>query len=113
MSVMRQGSLVVGSAVLASGTTSTAVDMGSSALAGVVVPSGMASTSLTFTVSIDGTTYVPMKDRFGNSITVTISSAAAFHSLRDVLPLGVRFVKVISGSSETTKTVQLVGQQVV
>lgn len=95
------------------GTDGTSVDLGRHAIVGIVVPASMAGSSITFQVSVDGgTTWVPLMDEFGNNITVTITSSAAFHRIPNgIIPAAV-MLKPISSNSETSKVVTLIGQKV-
>jgi hypothetical protein len=96
-------------------TSSSAVDLTGFALSGLVIPASMASTSLTFQISIDdGATFVPLRDDLGNTVTVTIGNTAGYYNLRRILTLGVGQIKVIPSSvGDDTKVVTLVGQRVI
>lgn len=81
--------------------TSNALDLGDHTLCGVEVPDSMTGTSLSFIVSIDGISYVPLKKTDGNLVTITINSSASMSAINpnDVSP--ARFVKIKSNANET------------
>lgn len=103
-------------ATIANGqTTSNAADTGGGALCGLYAPASMTGASLSFTASTVGDgTFTPVRDRFGNLVTVTLNAAASYYSLQDVLPFGADFVRVVSASSEgADRALTLVFQEVV
>jgi hypothetical protein len=86
--------------IAASGTTSGAVDLGHATLCGIYVPSSFTGTALTFTASetADGT-FAPVKDGAGAAVSKTVA-AGDYIYLDPVILAGVRFLKIVSGSTE-------------
>lgn len=104
--------------IAASGTLSTALDMGTeAALVRIGMPTQWTAAAITLSVSPDDVTYRNLYDRNGNEYTI---QAAASRSI--ILPpadtVGARFVKVRSGTSGATVaqtaavTLQLVARPV-
>lgn len=85
-----------------SGTTSDVVDLNLGQLVGLIFPASMTGTALTFTMSTSsGGTYVGVKDVGGAadySLTVTSSK---YVPIDPRVFCGIRYVKLVSGSSET------------
>lgn len=98
---------------ITSGTTTDAIATGNEWLVGVYLPSGIASTTLTFSVcdTKDGT-FVPVTDENGATVTVNVA-ASKYVSLKNPMPFGAGFIKLVFGSSETSKTYKLAFQRVV
>lgn len=97
-----QGQLNVGiEAVIAiSETKSAAVDLGGFTLCGIILPV-MTGTALSFEVSdaIDGT-FVPLKSTTSGT-TLSYTTASSTYAAIDPKDFqGVRFLKVVSGSTE-------------
>lgn len=93
------------SVVITSGTTSTSTgDVGGNSIVGLLVPVSIASTALTFTVSVDGTNYFPLKNSGKTAYTLTTDSTATAYYFDPTIFYGYRYAKVISGSSETAQT---------
>ena len=90
-------------ATIANGASlSGAVDLGAGAiLAGIQMPAAWTAASLTFQVSADGVTYANKFDALGTEYSVASAAAAASQYI--ALPpadwLGVRYVKVRSGTA--------------
>jgi hypothetical protein len=88
-------------------TTSDAVRAAGFALFGLVMPSSFTGTTLTFTVSHDGTTYQALYDNTGTAVSLTVAASRSFD-----LPTALAswpYFKVVSGSSEgAARTLQIV-----
>jgi len=93
--------------VASGATTSNQLDIGlvnsGARLVGLVIEGTIISTTLTFKVSADGTTYVTLKDQAGAAITITVASATAVAFKQDVASQvgSWRFMQAIMGSTET------------
>lgn len=99
---------------ISSGTTTAEIDLEGSTLVAIRTPASLASTSITFTVATSsGGTYVPLKDSSGNAISVSTSGTASQHALAPADFAGVRYVKAVCGSTETSKTITFVGRELV
>lgn len=88
-------------ATIANGQSlSDAIDLGERRAVRIVMPAGWTAAALTFQSSYDGTTFNDLYDESGNEVSYTV---AAGRSVR--LPvgdwLGVRYLKIRSGSSGT------------
>lgn len=88
--------------ILASSTTSSEIDLGGTYLVGIQLPASFTGTSLTFTVATaSGGTFQTMKDGAGNSVSKTVAQGQ-YIGIDPTLFRGVRFFKVVSGSTETS-----------
>lgn len=87
----------------AAGEKSKAVALSGNTLCGFITPSDLTGTAITFEMAekIDGT-YVPVKDSGGSAISFTVAASGYYGFKQDQIAafIGVRFVKVVSGSSE-------------
>lgn len=93
-----------GSVTIADGASlSNAFDLTpTNRLVGVELPSGWTTQSITFQVSLDGTTYVSAYDADGNEIVIPSAVASRFYGLsaaQQVALYGARYVKVRSGTT--------------
>lgn len=83
-------------------TTSNAVDLKGNTLLGIVTPPALTGSALTFLVSVDGGDYVTLKKSEDGSSAYSVNVAANLYI--PVVPstwIGIRYVKVVSGSTET------------
>lgn len=97
----------------ASGTTSTAVDLGGETLCGIITPASLASTTMTVYASdtLDGTYYEVQDEASATAVQFTTSSSAellVLSSAKKALMMGLRYIKLEAGSSETSKTITLI-----
>lgn len=69
------------------------------ALCAIVTPATLTSTSVTFQVSVDGTTYNPVYDDEGNVYTVPVGTSR-FIVLKPRLTWGFQWIKIVCGSAE-------------
>lgn len=84
----------------ASSTTGSAVDLGGNTAVALEFPATFTSTSVSFTVSSSlGGTYTPLYTSAGALISITCAAATTV-ALDPTDFLGVRFVKLVSGSTE-------------
>jgi hypothetical protein len=84
--------------------TVTAIDVENFASGIVITPASLASTALNFYISHDGTTYVLLHTAASAPVTVVCDNAAKAY----VIPPSVftsKYLKIVSGSDETGKTV--------
>ncbi len=99
--------------ISASGTTSNAIDLGGTALCGVYIPSGFQGTSITFqaATAIDGS-FVAVKGKDGQNISATVA-ASQYTALDPADFAGVRFLKIVSGTTESAqRTLKLAARPV-
>lgn len=94
---------------ITSGTTSAEIDLKGGTLVALRTPASIASSTFTITVSdVSGGTYLTLKDPTvtgTNTRTYNITSSGQY----DIAPgvtAGVRYVKIVYNSSETSKTFQ-------
>lgn len=90
--------------IAASGTTSAALDLEGFSLVGIKVPAAFTGTALTFSVcdTLAGT-YVPLKvTTSGTALSYTVSQGN-YYAIDPKDFYGVRFLKIISGSTEGTQ----------
>jgi hypothetical protein len=87
-------------ATIASGaSTSAAVDLNGYTLVGLVMPSAFTGTTMTFTMSPNDGTYVSITNAGGTALSATVAaSKCILFTPGDFV--GVRFIKLVSGSSE-------------
>lgn len=89
-----------GTVVVASGQKlSVAIDCAGGWLAGIILPATLTSTALTFTVSVDGVTYVALTDTAGSAISYTVAASKALSFLLTVFG-SWSFVILNFGSNE-------------
>lgn len=88
-------------ATIASGqTTSAEVDLGGTNIVGLQMPASFTSTSLKFLVSTaSGGTYQNLADGAGSDVSKTVAGGK-YIGIDPTLFRGVRYVKLVSGSSE-------------
>ncbi|MGL4558966.1 MAG: hypothetical protein ACRCV5_15810 [Afipia sp.] len=93
------GTLRTVAVTLPAGTTTGAIDLGNDTLVGIRFPTTFTGTTVTFTASesLEGT-YVGLYNASG-AVSYTIAQAR-FYVLNPADFRGVRFLKVVSGSSE-------------
>lgn len=84
--------------IASSGTTSAAIQTGGMSLVGIQFPATMTSTALTFTVSKDGVTYVPLYNSAGQ-VSYTIAGGR-YIAINPVDFYGATYFKIVTGSSE-------------
>lgn len=81
-------------------TTSGEIDLGGTQLVGIQLPATMTGTAMTFTAAlVSGGTYQAVQDGTGSAISKTISGGK-YIGIDPTLFRGVRFIKLVSGSSE-------------
>jgi hypothetical protein len=85
--------------IAASGTISSAVGLGKRRLLGIQTPPSLTGTSLSFQMSSDNVTFVPMYTTAGSAVSITVGTSR-FVPVDPNLFLGVEFLKVVSGSTE-------------
>ena len=82
-------------------TTSGLVDLSGVQIVGIFTPSAMTGSVLYFSTPTYGGTFVDVYDRTNTRYSVTIAtSAARFYILEPASFCGLKYLKVISGSSE-------------
>lgn len=80
-------------------TTSQTLDLCGSSLVGIYMPAAFTGTAITFQVSVDGTNFQPM---YQGSTQYSISvSAGRYQQIPGSDFAGIRYLQVVSGSSET------------
>jgi hypothetical protein len=94
----------VNATIAASGTASTAVETGAdSCFVGFYTPAALTGTSFTFQASPDGTTFYNVLEE-GTSYSVTVA-ASRYVSVDPAVFVGCRFLKIVSGSTESSERV--------
>lgn len=72
-----------------------------------ITPANLTSTSISFKVSHDGSTFVPLKDATNNLVTITVNNAAAAYNSFDTRAF--RHIKLVCGSAEAAdRTFQVI-----
>lgn len=102
MSVSQSGAYGSGTVTIASsGTTSGAISMVSGGrLAGLIIPASFTGTSISFSVSADGSTYGTFK-QFGTAVSITVVASDAVDILGAYVGLCAwPYVKVVSNATE-------------
>lgn len=79
--------------------SAAAAYIGGCTLCGLFLPATFTGTTLTFSVSKDGTNFVTMQDGAGSSYTKTVANGT-YCPLPPADFAGVRWLKITSGSSE-------------
>jgi len=100
--------VVVLAATIASGTKSGAVKTYQVKPVGILVPAGVASSTMTFEMSVDGTTFVPVYSSV-DSANYSINIAASKYVPLNVPNFsGVNELKIVCSDAETAKAYQIV-----
>jgi hypothetical protein len=87
-------------ATIANGASlSGAIDLGTSRLLAIQMPAAWTAAALTFEASYDGVTYAPVYDSAGTEISWTVGAARIALNAAAAEWLGVRYLKVRSGTS--------------
>jgi hypothetical protein len=97
---------------IASGqTTSPEIDLGGTELAGIQLDTTMTGTAMTFQMAlVSGGTYQAVQDGSGSAISITIASGK-YIGIDPTHFRGVRFIKLVSGSSEAaTRNITVIGK---
>ena|SRR3990167_5922917 len=85
---------------IASGaTTATTLDLQSKGFVGMQIPSAFTGTAVTFTGSMDGTTFVAIYNSENSAYSVTVS-ASRYYILNPADFLGARYVRIVSNGAE-------------
>lgn len=82
-------------------TTSAAIDLNGLSLVGIKLPAAFTGTALTFTMcdTVNGT-YVPVRSgTSGSALSYTVAQGQ-YHAIDPKDFYGIRFLKIVSGSSE-------------
>lgn len=92
---------------------SEAVDLSSYSLVGLITPASLTSTSITFDVSSDGINYYKLRDATNTNISVVVDSTARQYILTPADFVGVRYIKIATGSSEAAnRTFKLIARTI-
>ena len=91
------------------GTTSEVIDLVGKSLFAIQCPSGISSTTCTFTAAASkADTYVAVNDDAGSAISITVAASKIIMLLNKHLALRpFNYIKLVFGSSETSKTFTL------
>lgn len=87
------GSIVVGN------TTTNPIKLNELNAVGITTGSNITATTLTFLVSVDGTTYTPLYDSASTEVSLTVTTAARSYSLSPGVFYPWNFVKIVEGTS--------------
>lgn len=85
--------------ILINTTTSTDIDLSSRGFVGFVIPSAFTGTAVTFTGSVDGTNFFALYNSDNTAYSITVGTSR-FYCLNPADFLGMRYVRLVSGSSE-------------
>ena len=91
---------------ISTGTTSTAFTLQGTIPLAIVTPAGLASTSITFQGSLDGSSFYDLYN--GSSAYSLTVAASRYIALNPDVFEGVRYIRIIAGSSETSKDIFIV-----
>lgn len=80
-------------------TISAAVSLIGVSILGIVTPAALTGTAITFQVSADGSTYVPLYDSTNTQVSVTVAASRGYY-LDPAIFAAWRYAKVVSGSAE-------------
>ena len=95
--------LATSSITIASGqTTSGALNLHGNIICAIIAPI-MTGTSLTFSVSFDGTTYYDYYDQYNSQPSIVVSSAARYIEIDEEDFVGAQYVKLISNATEAAQ----------
>ncbi len=93
--------------IAASSNTSAAILLFGLRAVGIFIPSAFTGTTITFTVSSDGVTYVALYDSTGTQVSVTVSTSRYIY-FDPVIFAGIAYLKIVSGSTEGTERTLIV-----
>lgn len=82
------------------GTVSSAYDLKTNGFVGFVTPATLDGTAFTFQGSPDGTTYTALYNSANVAFSITVATSR-YYILNPADFLGCRYVKIVSGSTET------------
>ena len=95
---------VVNATIAASGSLSSAVNLGGGTLAGVIMPSAWTTANITLVGSPDGVTYYDLYDIYGSEITI-VGTAWKLIPTGDVVSyLPISHLKIRSGTGASAVT---------
>lgn len=102
---------------ISSGTTTSEIELDNRVLVGVVMPSGISSTTMKISAAISkGGTFVNVQDglgQYGAAGDVTFTVAASKHlSIPPAITANLTNIKLVFGSSETSKTFTLITREI-
>ncbi len=90
------------------GQTSGALDVREATILGLITPAALTGTALTFNVSMDSGTFVPLYDSTGTLVSLTVGTSRGF-ALDPSTFLPWRYVQVVSGTAEgAARTITLI-----
>ena len=93
--------------ILAEATKTAGLDMGpdtrGGVLVGIVTPADFAGTSISFEASLDGETYVPIRDEFGGAYDI-VAAPSRYLAVRYVTLMGARYIKIVSNVAQAAAT---------
>lgn len=92
--------------IASSGTTSEAIDLSGATLCGFIMPAAFTGATLGLLMSdaIDGT-YVTVQDGEGSNLALGVAASKYIPLSNLSLSSGLRFIKLVSGSSEAAQRV--------
>lgn len=94
-------------------TTSTALDLSTNGFVGLIIPSAFTGTAITFTGSIDNSTFTALYNSDNSAFSITVS-ASRYYCLNPADFLGMRYVKIVSNASEAAaRTITVVSRSFV
>ena len=88
------------------GTTSTGFQLQGTMPLAIVTPVGLASTTLSFQSSLDGASWFDLYN--GSSLYSLTVAASRYISLNPDVFEGIRHIRIVAGSSETSKDIFIV-----
>jgi len=80
-------------------TTSDVIDLGSNGFVGIILPSAFTGTAITFTGSIDNSTFTALYNSSNSAFSIAVA-ASRYYILNPADFLGTRYVKLVSNASE-------------
>jgi hypothetical protein len=90
--------------ILSGQTVGVAVSLAGVSILGIVTPAALTGTTITFQVSADGTTYVPLYDGTNTLVSFTVAVSRGYY-LDPIIFASWRFVKLVSGAAEAADRV--------
>lgn len=81
------------------GTTSTAIDLSSLGFVGFILPSAFTGTAITFTGSIDNSTFTALYNSSNSAYSITVA-ASRYYMLNPADFMGSRYIKLVSNATE-------------
>lgn len=88
---------------------SKSIDLWGATARYLLIPNGLASTSITFQGSLDGENFFDItSSEDGNPVTITVTSSETLFNLNPIYFQNLRFLRIVTGSAESSNKVFII-----